>query len=141
MTDGALFPAQEPAFTDMVRDLYGARTVMCTVDGPTVRGDREAVDIIGYALQEEASLVVMPVARLDMRFFDLRTGVAGEVVGKFASYRIRLAIVGDISEHLEHSSALRALVYESNRGHQLWFVDDIAELERRLGRHSQPQRP
>ncbi len=120
--------------TDLVRDLFGVRTVVCAVDGPTVRGDREAVDIIGYALQERAGLVVMPVARLDVRFFTLRTGVAGEVVGKFASYRFRLAIVGDIERHLERSSALRALVDESNRSRQLWFVDDLADLEGRLGR-------
>jgi hypothetical protein len=120
--------------TDLVRDLFGVRTVVCTVDGPTVRGDREAVDIIGYALQERAGLVVMPVARLDIRFLTLRTGVAGDVVGKFASYRIRLAIVGDIKQHVERSSALRAFVYESNRGRQLWFIDDLAELEGHLGR-------
>jgi hypothetical protein len=120
--------------TDLVHDLFGVRAVVCTVDGPTVHGDREAVDLIGYALQEGAGLVVIPVARLDPRFFTLRTGVAGEVVGKFASYRIRLAIVGDIGPHVERSPTLRALVNESNRGGQLWFIDDVADLAEHLGR-------
>jgi hypothetical protein len=126
--------------TDLVRDLFEVRTVVCDADGPTVRGDRDAVDIIGYALQEQADLVVIPVARHDLRFFSLRTGVAGEVVGKFASYRIRLAIVGDIEPYLERSSTLRAFVYESNRGRELWFVDELAELEGRLGRLPPPAR-
>jgi hypothetical protein len=44
-----------------------------------------------------------------------------------------VAIVGDISTHLEASSALRDFVFESNRGEHVWFVTDLAELEKRLG--------
>ena len=34
---------------------------------------------------------------------------------KFVSYRLTLAVVGDISSHLATGSALQALVRESNR--------------------------
>ena len=73
----------------------------------------------------------MPVARLDPAFFDLRSGVAGDIVQKFVNYGLRLAVVGDISESLERSGALRDFVRESNRGRQVWFVADEAELARR----------
>ena len=49
-----------------------------------------------------------------------------------ATYRLRLAVVGDISRHLAESAALRHLVYESNRGEQIWFVADLSELEAKL---------
>lgn len=130
--DPATAPPRDEAMSDVVRELYGVRALVCAADGPTVRGDREAVDLIGSAV--DADLVILPVARLDAGFFTLRTGIAGEVAGKFASYRFRLAIVGDIAAHLERSATLRAFVAESNRGRQLWFVDDIAELEPRLSR-------
>ena len=48
---------------------------------------------------------------------------------KFVNYQIRLAVVGDLSAQLERSSALRALVHESNRGRHVWFVDRIEDLD------------
>jgi hypothetical protein len=58
--------------------------------------------------------------------------MAGDIAQKVANYRRRLAIVGDISAHVAASDALRDFVHETNRGTQLWFVADVAELESRL---------
>ncbi|MEU1755012.1 DUF4180 domain-containing protein [Micromonospora matsumotoense] len=58
--------------------------------------------------------------------------LAGEVVQKFVNYRLRLAVVGDISGHVTRSTALRDFVVEADRGRQLRFVDTLAELEERL---------
>ena len=74
----------------------------------------------------------MPVSRIAPEFFALRTGVAGAVVQKFVNYRLRLVVVGDVSEHVAASTALRDFVRESNRGGQPWFVADEAELAARL---------
>ena len=63
----------------------------------------------------------------------LRSGVAGELVQTCANYKIRLALVGDISDHIAASQALDAFVRESNRGRHVWFVSDEAELRTRLG--------
>jgi Domain of unknown function (DUF4180) len=75
---------------------------------------------------------MVPVERLPDEFFDLRTGLVGQIAQKFVNYRLRLAIVGDISRHLTASSALREFLYETNRGSQLWFVATVAELRGRL---------
>jgi Domain of unknown function (DUF4180) len=45
--------------------------------------------------------------------------LAGEFAQKFVNYRLRLAIVGDISQHLAGSEALCDFVAETNRGNQL----------------------
>lgn len=73
-------------------------------------------------------MVVVPAARLDPAFFDLRSGVAGEVLQRFVNYRIRLAILGDVTEHIERNNALAALVREANRGGDLCFAPDEAAL-------------
>jgi hypothetical protein len=103
------------------------------VAAENVRSERDAVELIGGALGQGARFVVIPAERLDDDFFRLRTGVAGAILQKFVTYRIPLAIVGDISTHLKESSALRDFVYESNRGEHVWFVADLAELKTRLG--------
>ena len=48
------------------------------------------------------------------------------------NYSQKLAVVGDISEHVARSNALRDWVFECNRGNDLCFVASIEELEARL---------
>ncbi len=114
-------------------ELHGVRVLQCAPEGTRLRGDRDAVDLIGTAFEHRAALIVLPVERLDDDFFRLRTRIAGEIIQKFVTYGMRLAIVGDISRHLDESSALRAFVNESNRGKDVWFVASVEELDRRLG--------
>ena len=66
--------------------------------------------------------MAIPVSRLSPDFFQLKTRLAGEVIQKFVNYRMRLAMIGDISAWLAQSNALRDFVYESNRGTAIWFV-------------------
>jgi Domain of unknown function (DUF4180) len=101
-------------------------------DGPVL----DATDLVAQALGEQADLVSLPASRLTDGFFDLRTGVAGEYAQKFVNYRVRLAVVGDISAHIDRSDSLGAFVAESNRGRQLWFVPTQADLDDRLRREA-----
>jgi len=115
-----------------VLERHGVRVLTCAPDGALVRNDRDAVDLMALARSHRAKLLVLPVSRLDPDFFVLRTGVAGEIVQKFVQYRLPVAVLGDISAHLAASSALRAFVYEANRGKDIWFVADESELDSRL---------
>jgi hypothetical protein len=101
-------------------------------DGPVLTDADQVLDIVGQALGAGADLVVLPANRLDETFFDLRTGLAGHILQKFANYRLRLVILGDISRHVAASDALRDLIREANRGRQTWFASDEAELAARL---------
>ncbi|HXN48694.1 MAG TPA: DUF4180 domain-containing protein [Bryobacteraceae bacterium] len=86
----------------------------CAPDGEKIKGERDAIELIGEARRHGASLMVIPAERLDDHFFRLRTRIAGDIIQKFVTYRLRLAIVGDISRHLNESSALRDFVREAN---------------------------
>jgi hypothetical protein len=118
--------------SDTLISIYDTPTLVCALSGEPLTNERDAVQLIGDAMSDEATLVVVPVPRLDPRFFELRSRVAGEIIQKFVNYGIRLAILGDISEHLTGSAALREFVDEANRGTQFWFVTDLADLERHL---------
>ena len=117
--------------TGQVIDRNGVPVLVVDSAGAPIASGDDVLDLIGSAFGQ-AETVAIPAERLDERFFALRTGVAGEIMQKFVNYRIRLAVVGDISGHLAKSSALRALVHESNRGGQIWFVNDLDELDRHL---------
>lgn len=117
--------------TDMVQVRAGVSVLVCDPDGPLIATMDDALDLIGSAFQG-AEVVAVPAVRLDERFFSLGTRFAGELMQKFVNYRLRLAVVGDISSHLTASSALRALVRESNRSGHVWFVEDLDALDARL---------
>ena len=113
-------------------ELHGVRVLECVPDGAKLQTYRDAVDLVGKAFENSATLIVIPVECLDDEFFQLKTRIAGELIQKFVQYRRRLAIVGDISRHLAESSALRAFVIEANRGKDVWFVASLEELNQRL---------
>jgi hypothetical protein len=113
-------------------ELHNLRILLLAPTGPLIANERDAADIMGEVFSQQARLVVIPVSRLVPDFFVLRTRIAGDVIQKFVTYDIRVAILGDISEPLAASSALRDFVAESNRGTQVCFLADMAELDRRL---------
>lgn len=117
---------------DVLAHLGGVPVLLCGADGPLVRGEVDAVELIAAGYGTGAEWVVLPVSRLDEAFFRLRTRVAGEIVGKLATYSQRLIVVGDVSAYEAESRAFADFVWEANRGRQLWFVGDVEEAGRRL---------
>jgi hypothetical protein len=103
-------------------------TMFVDVDGPLLGSESDAVDLIGEAFGLEATMIAIPAERFRPEFFDLRTRLMGEFTQKLVNYRIRLAIVGDISRYTQVSESLHAFVAESNRGRHIWFVADPRSL-------------
>lgn len=116
---------------DVIEQRAGVPVLVCDPAGPPVVTEQDALDLIGAAFLG-AQVVAVPASRLDERFFALGTRFAGDVMQKFVNYRLRLAVIGDISRHLAASSALRALVAESNRAGHIWFLPDLDALDARL---------
>jgi len=106
--------------------------VILAQSGPLLRSEDDARDVIQETFGTGIELAVVPVERLDPDFFVLRSGVAGVFVQKLVQYRLRLAVVGDISAQVSGSDALRDWVREVNRGRDILFVPDMAALEARL---------
>lgn len=63
-------------------------------------------------------------------FFDLKTGIAGEILQKFSNYRVRLVIVGDFSKY--SAKSIRDFIFESNKGRQINFLNSVEEAVKKL---------
>jgi hypothetical protein len=100
---------------DIACDIEGLRVLICAADGPPLLQESDANTFMSAAWTQQAMLVAIPPKRLNDDFFRLSTRLPREVVQKFANYRLRLAIVGDISAWTSKSKSLRDFVYESNR--------------------------
>ncbi|MFC9941701.1 DUF4180 domain-containing protein [Streptomyces pratensis] len=115
-----------------LQTIHDVPVLMCPAEGEPIRGEREALDLIGDGGYLGARWVVIPAERFDESFFQLGTRVAGDIVQKFVQYRLGLVVLGDVSRHAADSSALRDFIRECNRGNQTWFVADADELGERL---------
>lgn len=115
-----------------IDDSSGIRVLHLEAEGEPISTPDDASDLVGSAWSHNAQMIAVPVTRLDPEFFRLRSGIAGEITQKLVNYRIRLAVVGDITEQVEASDALRDFVWESNLGEHIWFVADEEALADKL---------
>lgn len=111
-------------------NVAGTVVAEAAADGVALATAQDALDLIGEALGGGARCVILEGRCLAPRFFDLSTGLAGEVLQKFVNYGVRVAIVGDVESG--GSASLRAFVAESNRGRHVAFVPDRASALQRL---------
>lgn len=92
---------------------------------------QDALDLMATIYYtHDCSKVIIDKACIVEDFFNLRTGLAGEVLQKVTNYHFTLAIVGDFSVY--DSKALRDFIYETNRGRTVFFVPDRETALQRL---------
>ena len=65
-------------------------------------------------------------------FFILNNGLAGEILQKFINYQTKIAIYGDYSKYT--SKPLRDFIYESNKGKDIFFVENEDEAIKMLSK-------
>lgn len=90
----------------------------------------DMLDILAEAGYNDCNRLIVHEKSLHRDFFDLRTGLAGEILQKFSNYRVRLAIIGDFTDI--KSKSLKDFIRESNRGRTVSFVNSFEEAVGRL---------
>jgi hypothetical protein len=84
---------------------------------------QDALDLMANADYEGARNMVICEKNFCPDFFDLKTGLAGEILQKYANYHMKLSIVGDFAKY--NSNSLNAFIIECNRGRHIFFTLDI----------------
>ena len=101
---------------------------LISADGPPIATEADFTDFIGEAAWGGFTRIIVPVERLSPDFFKLSTGLAGAILQKCTNYKLRVAVVGDISVYTGKSGPLRDFVYESNARGEIRFIASAAEL-------------
>lgn len=94
-------------------------------DETILRTTEDGLDLLGNVYYQGFDRIVLNEKNITPAFFDLKNGLAGEILQKFSTYRVRLAIVGDFSKYT--SQSLTDFIYESNKGKHVNFVNSITE--------------
>jgi hypothetical protein len=75
--------------------------------------------IVADCIESGAACLLLDEPSLPPQFFDLSSGLAGELLHRLSLYRMRLAAV--VPEQSDHSTHFRAFIREANRGEQYRF--------------------
>lgn len=102
--------------------------VEVVADEVKIESIRDALDLMANAGSDR---LVIHEASLPASFFDLKSGLAGDILQKFVQYGMTVAIVGDFEKY--NSKSLNAFIIECNRGRSIFFVGDEEEALKRLG--------
>lgn len=108
------------------------------VDIAAVSGDEKIVTDVQSALdlmmrvkyETGAARIAIDKSLICEDFFILSSGLAGEVLQKFINYHVKAAIYGDYARYT--SKPLRDFIYESNNGHDFFFVATRQEAIEKL---------
>lgn len=122
----------EVQWPHVVHERDGHRVVELRSNEVVVRSADDMLDVMGSLLWgSDAHSIIVHEHQLAPEFFQLRTGLAGEIVQKCSNYRFRLAVVGHFQKY--SSESLQAFIRESNRGRHVYFATTVDEALSALG--------
>ena len=95
-----------------------------------IASGNDVLDLIGNSEHFQSQKLLLEQAHLSPDFFDLSSGLAGEIFLKLTNYRVKTAVVVDLTAI--PSPRFHELVYECNKGREINFFEDRAAAEKWL---------
>jgi hypothetical protein len=102
-----------------------SHVVVASEAGLAIRAMADVMDVIGAAYDADA--LILTAADVDAAFFDLRTGMAGELFQKATQYGLRLAFV--LTDPAAHGPRWIDLAFEHARHGAVRIVRSRAEAD------------
>jgi hypothetical protein len=90
-----------------------------------VNSIEEALQLLVDVYYQDFDKIILFEHQITPDFFELKNGMAGEILQKFSNYRVKLAIVGDFSNYKKES--ILQFMAESNRMKQINFVKSLED--------------
>jgi hypothetical protein len=106
----------------IVHERNGELITELRANGYLIADAQSFLDLMMEASSLDSHSIIVNEDSLPQGFFDLKTGIAGEIVQKAANYSFRLIITGDFTRYQSHS--LQCFILESNKGKSLNFHAD-----------------
>ena len=95
-----------------------------------LKNTQDVLDLMANCRYQGANKLILREKNIIESFFDLKSGIAGEFLQKFSTYRCQLAIIGDFTKF--QSKSLSDFIYESNKVGRINFVSTFEEAEKSL---------
>ena len=90
-----------------------------------LKTSEDGLDLLGNLYYQDFDKIIIHERNITPDFFDLKNGMAGEILQKFSNYRVQLAIVGDFTKY--SSKSIKDFILESNKKQQINFSNSMTE--------------
>ena len=90
----------------------GKTYLECQPGMPPIQSERDALDLVALCGENGTHRLMLHAGHLPPAFFDLKTGLAGEVLLKFSNYRIKAVAV--VTPELVGKGRFAEMAMESN---------------------------
>ena len=101
----------------------GAKVVEAVADGASILVGNNVLDAIAACGENRTDRLLVHAASLPARFFDLKSGEAGEILQKLRNYRVRLAVVGGLTEAAASQRFSEMMIEENRQPHFHMFAE------------------
>ncbi|WP_339314246.1 DUF4180 domain-containing protein [Paenibacillus sp. FSL R10-2734] len=88
-------------------------------EGVVIHNVNDALDLLANVKYQECDKMILRKEQITDDFFELKSGIAGEILQKYTTYQMRVAIVGDFTGY--NSKSLNDFIYECNQGDKILF--------------------
>ena len=96
-----------------------------------IRDVQDALDLMAFVrYNDDCDKIILFQPNLTEDFFELKTRLAGDILQKFVTYHVALAIVGNFDQY--KSKSLHDFIYECNKGRHVFFLQNQEEALRVL---------
>ncbi|MFB6365346.1 DUF4180 domain-containing protein [Paenibacillus elgii] len=92
-----------------------------------LRTGQDALDLNAACLENDTNLLLLHAEALSDDFFNLRTGLAGEMLQKFVNYRVKAALI--ITNELTVKGRFKEMLAEANKGNDFRVFGSVGEAE------------
>lgn len=106
----------------IAHEINNKKVVELTTSEEIFKTLEEATDLMGNVYYQGFDKLIVYEKNISPDFFDLKTKLAGDILQKFATYNLQLAIVGDFNFD---SKSLADFIYESNKGNFINFKSTL----------------
>lgn len=89
-----------------------------------INNAKDGLELLANLYFQEYDKIILHKKNICADFFDLKNGIAGEILQKFVNYRVRLAVIGDFSNM---GKSVSDFIYETNKGSHIVFVNTLDE--------------
>ena len=95
-----------------------------------VSNAEEGLQLLVDLYYQDFDKIIIREKNITPDFFDLKTGLAGDILQKFSNYRVQLVIIGEFSRYPGNS--IKDFIYESNKGRQINFLTSLEQAIEKL---------
>ncbi len=100
----------------------------CFAAAPPIQNDQEALELIALCIENHTARLMINAEVLANDFFDLKTGVAGQILQKLVNYHIKTAFV--IIDEMRIKGRFKEMINESSRGNNFRVFANRDEAEK-----------